>query len=156
MIIRFLKSVKYALNGIKLGIKEERNIRIDIVAMLFVWHLIPFYNFTRAETALIVLVTFVIPAFELMNTAVERAVHKPDAEHYMPAGDAKDTAAGAVLIAAVGAAAVAMIMFGEPSGLKNVFEFYTQNPKHILILAVYASASYIFITSDNVKKRKDK
>ena len=86
MIKRFLRSMGYAFNGIKLGIKEERNMRIDIVAMLFVWFHMQFYNFDTAETVLLVLVTFLIPAFELMNTAIERAVHKPDEEHWMPAG----------------------------------------------------------------------
>ena len=100
----------YALKGIWLAIKEERNMRIDIVAMWAVWSILPFYNFSKVEIALIVLITFIIPAFELMNTAVERAVHKPDADHWLPAGDAKDTAAGAVFIAATGAVVVAAIM----------------------------------------------
>ena len=37
MITKFIKSMGYALKGICLGIKEERNMRIDTVAMLFVW-----------------------------------------------------------------------------------------------------------------------
>ena len=52
----------YALAGIKLGIKEERNMRIDMVAMFFVWFHMQFYSFTAAEKAVVVLVTFLIPA----------------------------------------------------------------------------------------------
>ena len=48
----------YALAGIKLGIKEERNMRIDMVAMFFVWFHMQFYSFTAAEKAVVVLVTF--------------------------------------------------------------------------------------------------
>ena len=155
MIKRFLRSVGYALQGIKLALKEERNVRIDVVAMLFVWHLIPFYDFTRSEIGLIVLITFRIPAFELMNTAVERAVHKPDEEHYMPAGDAKDAAAGAVLIMATGAVVVAAMMFLQVEGLKNIWRFYTGNLIHAVLLVAYIIAAYFFITIDNHRK-KDK
>ena len=50
----------YALDGIKLGVIEERNMRIDIVAMLFVWFHMQFFDITRAEKAIIVLVTFLV------------------------------------------------------------------------------------------------
>ena len=155
MIKRFLRSMGYAVAGIKLGIKEERNIRIDIVAMLFVWFHMQFFYFSRAEIAIVVLLTFLVPAFELMNTAIERAVHKPDAAHWMPAGDAKDTAAGAVLIVTVAAVVIAGIMFFDIHDISNVIAFYTENILHPVCLAVFAVASYFFITIDNFYK-KDK
>lgn len=144
----------YAFNGIKLAIKEERNMRIDIIAMLFVWFHMQFFHFTRAEAAIIVLVTFLIPAFELMNTAVERAVHKPDAEHWMPAGDAKDTAAGAVLIMTIGVVVIAGIMFFDIHGLSNVIGYYTENLLHPLGLVAYIIAAYFFITIDEFNKKE--
>jgi len=154
MIKRFFRSMGYALAGIKLGIKEERNMRIDMVAMFFVWFHMQFYSFTAAEKAVVVLVTFLIPAFELMNTAVERAVHKPDAEHWMPAGDAKDTAAGAVLIMTVGALAVAFIMFARREGILNIIGFYTENIFHPAGLLAYATGAYFFITMDNFTEKE--
>ena len=155
MIKRFLRSMGYAVKGIKLGIKEERNMRIDIVAMLFVWFHIQFFYFTRAETAIVVLLTFLVPAFELMNTAVERAVHKPDTEHWIPAGAAKDTAAGAVLIVTVAAVVIAGILFFDIHGISNVLAFYAESAAHPIGLAIFAIASYFFITIDNFYK-KDK
>ena len=44
---------------------------------------------------------------ELMNSAVERAVDKPDTTHWWSAGAAKDMAAGGVLFVALGTVAVA-------------------------------------------------
>ena len=154
MINRFIKSMGYALKGIALGIKEERNMRIDTVAMLAVWSILPFYNFSKGETALIVLITFLIPAFELMNTAVERAVHKPDADHWLPAGDAKDTAAGAVFIAAVGSVVVAAIMLFDIAVIKQIIAFYTLDIAHIVLLAVFAIAAYLFINIDIFNKKE--
>ena len=143
----------YALDGIKLGVIEERNMRIDIVAMLFVWFHMQFFDITRAEKAIIVLVTFLAPAFELMNTAVERAVHKPDAAHWMPAGAAKDTAAGSVLIMTIGAVVIAFMLMGNIQGIKNVIGFYSNKLSNILLLFGYICMSYAFITIDNYKKR---
>ena len=154
MVNRFIKSMGYALKGIWLGIKEERNMRIDIVAMLAVWSILPFYNFQKAETALIVLITFIIPAFELMNTAVERAVHKPDADHWLPAGDAKDTAAGAVFIAAAGAVVVAAIMLFDIVVIKQIITYYTSDIIHFVIAVVFAAASYVFINIDIFGKKE--
>ena len=143
----------YACQGIKLGIKEERNLRIDIVAMLFVWFHMQFFNFSRVETAVIVLVTFLIPAFELMNTAVERAVHKPDEEHWMPAGDAKDTAAGAVLIMTIGVVVIAFVLFFDIQGILTVIRYYTSGILPPLGLAAYIISAYYFITIDNFNKK---
>ncbi|MBR5874400.1 MAG: diacylglycerol kinase family protein [Oscillospiraceae bacterium] len=153
MIKRFLKSMGYAIDGIKLGVIEERNMRIDIVAMLFVWFHMQFFDITRAEKAIIVLVTFLVPAFELMNTAVERAVYKPDAAHWMPAGAAKDTAAGSVLIMTIGAVVIAFMLMGNIQGIKNVIGFYSNKLSNILLLFGYICMSYAFITIDNYKKR---
>ena len=145
----------YALDGIKLGVIEERNMRIDIVAMIFVWFHMQFFDLTRAEKAIIVLVTFLVPAFELMNTAVERAVHKPDADHWMPAGAAKDTAAGSVLIMTIGAVVIAFMLMGNVRGVKNIIDFYFNKLSNILLLLGYICISYAFITIDNYRK-KDK
>ena len=45
----FSESFRHAFDGIKQVIKEERNMRIDIVAMLFVWSVLPFYNFSLTK-----------------------------------------------------------------------------------------------------------
>ena len=154
MITKFIKSMGYALKGICLGIKEERNMRIDTVAMLFVWSVLPFYNFTKGETALVVLITFLIPAFELMNTAVERAVHKPDEAHWLPAGDAKDTAAGAVFIAATGAVVVAGIMLFDIAVIKEIIAYYTLNITHTIAAVLFVVVSYVFINIDIFNKKE--
>ena len=50
-------------------------------------------------------------ALELVNSAIERAVDKPDTTHWWSAGAAKDMAAGAVLVMAVGTLLVALCVF---------------------------------------------
>ena len=152
MLAKFVKSTGYAIKGILTGIKEERNVRIDIVAAFYVLIFSKFYDFTLTQKVILVFVCFNVLAFELMNTAVERAVDKPDKEHYMQAGAAKDTAAGGVLLAAIGAAAVGIMMFWSVEVFKEIFVFFTTKPVMLVCLAVTLFASYKFITFDNNKK----
>ena len=152
MIAKFIKSMGYAIKGIITGIKEERNVRIDIVAAYYVLIFSKFYDFTLTQKVILVVICFNVLAFELMNTAVERAVDKPDKEHYMQAGAAKDTAAGGVLLAAIGAAVAGIMMFWDVQVLKEMFIFFKTNPFMILCFLVTVFASYKFITYDNKRK----
>ena len=58
-----------------------------------------------------------VMALELMNSAVERAVDKPDTTHWWTAGAAKDMAAGAVLVMAIGTVIVAVCLFWPRLGV---------------------------------------
>lgn len=152
MITKFIRSLGYALKGICTGIKEERNVRIDIVAAFYVLLFSRFYDLTRTQNVLLVFICFTVLGFELMNTAVERAVDRPDKEHYMQAGQAKDTAAGGVLLVAMGAAAAGIILFWDIAVFKEIFAFFTTRPIMIVCLAATLFASYKFITFDKDKK----
>ncbi|MBQ9845370.1 MAG: diacylglycerol kinase family protein [Oscillospiraceae bacterium] len=152
MIAKFVKSIGYALKGIIIGIKEERNVRIDIVAAFYVLVFSHFYSFTLTQKVLLVFICFTVLGFELMNTAVERAVDKPDKEHYMQAGQAKDTAAGGVLLVAAGAAAAGVMLFWDVAVFKKILAFFINSPLMLLAFAATLFASYKFITYDKNKK----
>ena len=149
MIAKFIRSLGYALNGIKTGIREERNVRIDLVAAFYVFVFSRFYDLTLTQNVILVLICFFVLAFELMNTAVERAVDKPDKEHYMQAGQAKDTAAGGVLLAATGAAIAGVMLFWNVEVFKEIFSFFTTKPLMLVCLIATFFVSYKFITYDN-------
>lgn len=153
MIDKFVKSLGYALNGILIGIKNERNVRIDIVAAFYVLIFSKFYDFTLTQQVILVLICFNVLAFELMNTAVERAVDKPDKEHWLSAGEAKDAAAGGVLLAAIGAAVAGVMLFWDLEVFKKIFAFFAGRPIMILCLIITMIASYKFITLDNRKQK---
>lgn len=139
----------YAIKGIKTGIKEERNVRIDIVAAVYVHLFSLFYSFSVTQRVLLVIICFNVIAFELMNTAVERAVDKPDDMHYTQAGQAKDTAAGGVLVAAAGAAVAGVMLFWDIEVFRKIFTFFVSNPFWIIWLAASFVAAYKFITYDS-------
>ena len=154
MIAKFVKSMGYALNGIMIGIKEERNVRIDIVVAFYVLIFSKFYDFTPTQRVLLVFICFTVLGFELMNTAVERAVDRPDKEHYMQAGEAKDAAAGGVLLVAIGAAAVGVMLFWDVQVFIKIFTFFKTHPLMLLCLGITLFSSYKFITYDNKKNDK--
>ncbi len=148
MIIKFFKGVKYAAKGIIIGILYERNFRIDISIMLYVLFFSQFYSLSSIQKVILVLICFNVPAFELMNTAVERAVDNPDSAHYEKAGQAKDTAAGAVLLSAIGAAVAGILMFWDTAVFKEIFIFLFSNYVNFACFILSLIVAYLFINYD--------
>lgn len=105
-IKRFGRGFVYAWNGIRAAVQEERNFRFHLCAACYVIALCALARLSAVEWALIALCIVAVLGMELMNSAVERAVDKPDTTHWWSAGAAKDMAAGAVLVVVLGALVV--------------------------------------------------
>lgn len=105
-IKRFGRGFVYAWNGIRAAVQQERNFRFHLCAACYVCIASWLAELSRVEWALILFCIAAVLGMELMNSAVERAVDKPDTTHWWSAGAAKDMAAGAVLIVALGALAI--------------------------------------------------
>ena len=107
---------------------------------------------SAVETALIALCVAAVMALELMNSAVERAVDKPDTTHWWTAGAAKDMAAGAVLVMAIGTVIVAVCLFGPRLGvLWAAFTTRWTRPVGIL-LSLLIFSKFIFQSSNSTQK----
>ena len=110
-IKRFGRGFVYAWNGIRAAVQQERNFRFHLCATCYTIAACCLAEVSAVEWALIVLCIAAVLGMELMNSAIERAVDKPDTTHWWSAGAAKDMAAGAVLIVALGALAVGGCLF---------------------------------------------
>ena len=110
-IKRFGRGFVYAWNGIRAAVQEERNFRFHLCAACYAVILGMLADLSCMEWALLAFCITAVLGMELMNSAVERAVDKPDTTHWWSAGAAKDMAAGAVLIVALGALAVGGCLF---------------------------------------------
>ena len=107
---------------------------------------------SAVETALIALCVAAVMALELMNSAVERAVDKPDTTHWWTAGAAKDMAAGAVLVMAIGTIIVAACLFGPRLGvLWGVFTAHWTRPAWFF-LTLILFYKFIFRSSNSTQK----
>lgn len=105
------KSFGYAFEGIWAGIKKERNMKIHCLAMVCVMAAGAFFHISRLEWCLCFVLFGLILSLELVNTSLEAVVDLVTEERRPLAKLAKDTAAGAVLIAAVMAAGVGVFIF---------------------------------------------
>lgn len=110
------KSFGYAFQGIFTCIRKERNMKIHcmVAALVVIAGLI--LGISVTEWCICLGLFGMVMALELVNTAVEAVVDLVTEERHPLAKIAKDTAAGAVLIAAIMAAIVGLIIF-VPKGL---------------------------------------
>ena len=142
-LARFGRGFVYAWNGIRAAVKEERNFRFHICAAFYAYAAAWLAGCTAVELALLSLCVFAVMAMELMNSAVERAVDKPDTTHWWSAGAAKDMAAGAVLFLALGALAVGGCLFLPR--LNAIGNALRQSPWIGVVCAAALIPAYFFI-----------
>lgn len=105
------KSFGYAFAGIFACIKKERNMKIHCIAAIFVTVAGIVLKLTIIEWCICLILFGMIMALELVNTALESVVDLVTQEKKPLAKLAKDTAAGAVLIAAIMAAVIGCMIF---------------------------------------------
>lgn len=143
---RFFRGFSYAFSGIVRCIKEERNFRFEICTALPVCFFARrYYVFTAEKWAVLLLVIFGVLASEMFNSAIERAVDKPDASHDAAAGFAKDMAAGAVLLRCAGAVAVGVLLFWNPDAFAAIRADFLSKGFPFLLLAGYLAVSFWFV-----------
>lgn len=104
---KFILSFKYAIEGIITGIKEERNIKIHLLAVVVVIAMGIIYKISKIEWIICIALFGLVISSELINTAVENTVDLITDEKKELAKKAKDTAAGAVLVNAIISAIIA-------------------------------------------------
>ena len=110
------KSFGYAFEGIFTCIRKERNMKIHCVLTLLVILAGFIFHISAAEWCICLTLFGLVMALELVNTAVEAVVDLVTSERRPLAKIAKDTAAGAVLIAAIMAAIAGLVIF-LPKGI---------------------------------------
>lgn len=141
----FFRSFVYAGNGMRVALKEERNLRFHLVIAFYVYLFSLFYGFSRTEYILITILVAGVMALELVNSAFERSVSRPRPERYMTAGTVKDIAAGAVLVFSIAAAACGVAMFWDTAVFLKIFEFFKGRPLLLLPLAASLAGGIWFV-----------
>ncbi len=105
------QSFGYAFQGIFTCVRKERNMKIHCVAAVFVVIAGVILKISAIEWCICLALFGLVMALEHVNTAVEAVVDMVTEEYHPLAKVAKDTAAGAVLIAAIMAAIAGCIIF---------------------------------------------
>jgi len=107
-----LQSFGYAGRGIRLVFSSEANMKIHILITVLVVICGFFFNISISEWIFCFLCIGLVFSAEMINTAIENVVDLASPEHHKLAGNAKDIAAGAVLICAIISVIIGFLIFG--------------------------------------------
>lgn len=141
---KLIKSFGYAFSGLWACIIYERNFRIHISAALAVFVFAWLYGVDNVHLAVLVLTVALVFITEAVNTSIEAAVDFLSPERSETAKIAKDAAAGAVLLSAIAAVAVAVMSFNDLDRLGWTFLQLFTMPNLIFTVA-YIILSIVFI-----------
>ncbi|MCA0970044.1 diacylglycerol kinase family protein [Halobacillus litoralis] len=101
---------RFAWNGIQEVCRTERNFRIHLTAVAVVVTAGILLGLSPLEWAVIVLICSLVMALEMVNSSIERIMDYLAPEKHPMAGLIKDMAAGAVLVASIGAVLIAFFL----------------------------------------------
>ena len=106
-----LRSISYALAGVRVLLATQANAKIHLVASLCVVGLAAVTGLNGTEWALLIFAMAGVWSAEAMNTGFEFLCNVASPEPHPLVRQAKDVAAAAVLLAAIAAMAVGLIVF---------------------------------------------
>ena len=109
---RRVASFGHAVRGVGAALRSEVHLRFHALATVAVIGLGCYCRIGRLEAALVALAVAGVWTAELVNTAIEALTDLASPSFHPLAGKAKDVAAGAVLLAAIGAVVVGALVFG--------------------------------------------
>lgn len=107
-----MRSFQYAFRGLRLMLASQRNARIHAAATALVAGAGWGFQIPAGQWCAVILAMTVVWVAEALNTAVEFLGDATTTEFHPAIERAKDVAAGAVLLAAAGAAAAGVLVFG--------------------------------------------
>ncbi len=133
-----LESFNYAFQGLVYAVRRQRNMRIHLLLGFLVLIISIFLNLSRLQlVAIIVSVAFVFIT-EMINSAIESVVDMITNEFDPRAKAAKDLAAGAVLVAAMNALAVAYLVLADRLThiSLDLLTAIRRSPAHLTVVAL--------------------
>ena len=105
-------SMEFAITGIITAFKEERNMRKHMISAILAIIAGTVFRISVTEWLFLLLAIFLVITFEIINSASENVVDLASNYHFsMLAKNAKDMAAGAVLIISGYAVLTGLIIF---------------------------------------------
>ena len=107
----FKESLHCAWKGLRRAIGTQRNLRFQLAAGTLALGLGFLARLDSVRMAILCLVVALVLVIEMVNTALEALVDQLYPQFNAAAGHVKDVAAGAALVAALGAVAVGIWLF---------------------------------------------
>ena len=109
---RFLKSIKYSLDGLMYAYRYEQSLWIHIFATILAVVLGIIFRIRLSEWAIIFIALGIILALELINTAIEAAVDLTTSEIHPLAKIAKDCGSAASFVMSIVSIVISSVVSG--------------------------------------------
>ncbi len=150
----WFESVNLAIEGILYVAKTQKHMRYHfwVAAAILIFSL--FLNITKLEFLILAFAILFVLFAEMINTAIEVTVDLLSPSYNKLAKIAKDTAAGAVLIASIGAIITGYLILyphiKEP--FTKGIEFAKNSPEHITFIAMVIVIIAVIMSKAYAKK----
>ena len=148
-IASLFKSFVYAFKGIGWMVTHERNFRIHLTCLVYMFYYLLRYDFfivSRTEFAILLLAAGLVIGGEMINSGIEKADDSVSRDKKDTIAISKDVSAGADLVFAIFAVLCGVAILWQPEAFRLLFTHYVENPIYILwfILSVVAFSLFIF------------
>lgn len=141
-----LLSFKYALCGLLSVFNSEAHMRFHLVTTIYVVAFsLKFYELSFEQWALLVLTISAVWITEIINTSIERLSDTVTTQYDKNIGFVKDTAASAVLIAAIASVVVAFFILFDIKVFKDILTYFTQNTVLFVVLILSFFVALVFV-----------
>lgn len=110
----FSRSVMFALNGLRLAFRSQRNFRKHLVIAILTLAIAFFLRVSIIEFCIIIFANAFVLVIEMINSVVEFVIDAYYKNKWAKLAKlSKDIAAGAVLLSAVASATVSCLIYGS-------------------------------------------
>lgn len=144
----FIKGFGYAFKGIFYGIVHERNFRFHLSIFTYMMFFLLHYDFfevSRTEFAVLLMMSSLVMGSELINSGIENACNAATLEKNEFVKIAKDAASGGVLVLAIFSVIVGVVILFQPQAFSEMFTYFLANPLYIGVLILTLAADAVFI-----------
>lgn len=111
MLVKKIRSMGYALKGLRIAFYEEHNFRFELVIAFFAIIAGWYFNLSLAEWLFVLVAIGIVLMAEVFNTALEELCDMLRQTHDPHVAKIKDLAAAGVLIAAWTALLIGLLIF---------------------------------------------
>lgn len=142
-----VNSFWFAIKGLGSILYTESHMRFHLVAALYVIYFgAKFYNLTSAQWTVLVLTICAVMIAEIFNTAIERVCDTITTQYSANIKFIKDTSAGAVLVTAIGAIAVAFIILFRPDVIRySILVHFLNNITALVFFLLITAVAVEFV-----------
>ena len=155
---KLLRGFVFAFQGIGRSVITQQNLRIHLVAAVVVGFFGVLARLSAIHWCVVCLCCMLVISLELINTGLEALCDRVEPKQDERIRTAKDSAAGAVLVAAAGSLLIAgLILFGDPPYYRNIAETLQAHPWicRCIPLGILAAILFVFLPTElQLRKRK--